>query len=62
MSYFNTFSELNLNVDILGDEDEASQWQESNGASDILIQNDAESDQEGETQEIEVSFCTLLQL
>lgn len=41
-------------MNILGDEDEASQWKESYGSSDIIVQNEDESDQEVETQEIEV--------
>lgn len=56
-----SFPEMNLFVEILGDVDEASQWKETNCASDIIIQNDIESDQETETQEIEVNcikvFC-----
>lgn len=54
---FNYISELNLNVNILGDEDEASQWKDTNGSSDILTQNDDDWEQETESQEVEVGFC-----
>lgn len=43
-----------MTVNILGDEEEANQWKNSVGLSDILNQNDDESEIDAETQEIEV--------
>lgn len=44
-------------MDILGDEDEASQWKDTNGISDIHVHNDEESEQDVELQEVRKIIC-----